>query len=116
MQNKLLTMTGEEKAIEQAAIKMSEIEFDEKLAESFIDKHDIGFCLSYDMQFAINVAKSPEAKAFHTKGMYSKEEVYQMFQKYGMDRLEEELRILGGAMESFESFTIDEWFEQNKKK
>ena len=61
-------------------------------------------------------AKSPEAKAFHTKEMYSEEEVHQMFQKYGMDRLEEELRILGGVMESFESFTIDERFEQNKKK
>ena len=60
--------------------------------------------------------KSQKAKEFHTKGMYSEEEVYHMFQKYGRDRLEEELRILGGAMESFEVFTIDEWFEQNKKK
>ena len=101
-------MTVEERTIEQAAIKESFRKFGKNSCES-------PSCLQYKLGFIVG-AKSPEAKEFHTKGMYSEEEVHQMFQKYGIDRIEEELRILGGAMESFEAFTIDEWFELNKKK
>ena len=97
-------MTIEERAIEQAA---------KDEYENFLltDREQ-----SLGKSAFIVGAKSPEAKAFHTKGMYSEEEVYQMFQKYGRDRIEEKLGILCGAIESFETFTIDEWFEQNKKK
>ena len=54
----------------------------------------------------ISGAKSPEAKAFHTKGMYSEEEVREI-----IDQIDDLYRpyhrnnILGW-----------EWFEQNKKK
>lgn len=87
-------MTVEEKAIEQAA---------KDEYENFLltDREQ-----SLGKSAFIIGAKSPEAKAFHTKGMYSEEEVREI-----IDQIDDLYRpyhrnnILGW-----------EWFEQNKKK
>ena len=87
-------MTVEERAIEQAA---------KDEYENFLltDREQ-----SLGKSAFIIGAKSPEAKAFHTKGMYSEEEVREI-----IDQIDDLYRpyhrnnILGW-----------EWFEQNKKK
>ena len=58
----------------------------------------------------ISGAKSPEAKAFHTKGMYSEEEVKVMIKEFGYHinrKYNPQHPIVG---------EVNEWFEQNKKK
>ena len=50
-------------------------------------------------------AKSPEAKEFHTKGMYDDDDVWKLLNKY-LDYQEHGL----------DNMTTIEWFEQNKKK
>ena len=87
-------MTVEEKAIEQAA----KYEYEDFL---LADREQ-----SLGKSAFIVGAKSPEAKSFHTKGMYSEEEVREI-----IDQIDDLYRpyhrnnILGW-----------EWFEQNKKK
>ena len=86
-------MTVEERAIEQAA---------KDEYENFLltDREQ-----SLGKSAFIIGAKSPEAKAFHTKGMYSDDDVWKLLNKY-LDYQEHGL----------DNMTAIEWFEQNKKK
>lgn len=56
----------------------------------------------------IKGAKSPEAKAFHTKGMYSEEEVVKLFEQY-----QSEFSLYRNIQVTNVDFLT--WFEQNKK-
>lgn len=51
-------------------------------------------------------AKSPEAKAFHTQGMYTEIEVYRLLFHYATHW------IISGEKD----IDVEQWFEQNRKK
>lgn len=56
--------------------------------------------------------KSEVAKAYHTKGMYSEEEVVNILNKL----MSNYLFYGNGIFNKENPFSISEWFEQNKKK
>ena len=97
-------MIVEERTIEQAAQRYCEMECN-KRPHIFRDINEqlwfMGACkISFEKG-----AKSPEAKEFHTKGMYDDDDVWKLLNKY-LDYQEHGL----------DNLTTIEWFEQNKKK
>lgn len=95
--------------VEQASQRYCEIECNKRLHVFKDIDEQIWFMGACKISFEKG-AKSPEAKAFHTKGMYSEEEVKNTIREFGhhINRKYNPQHPIVGE--------VNEWFEQNKKK
>ena len=101
-------MTQEEQNIEQAAEKYCII--NQFSPNEHIFTNGRGSEYTTPIMLFITGAKSPEAKAFHTKGMYSEKEVINMIIEFGhhINRKYNPYHPVIGEVKN--------WFEENKKK
>ena len=96
-------MTPEEKAIVSVAAIYANKTFNPKIHK----ENQPNFYCNDLMESVEFGAKSPEAKAYWQKGMYTEEEVYSLIKKY---------HAVFATYSTMNLDLTDKWFEQNKKK